>query len=241
MRLVSLREAMQPGSRFLKFSAVAAPMFAIGALLALGLGLTLAWTVPPDARQGEAVRILFVHVPACWAALLAFLIIAATSVAVLIGDHALADIAAEAATVPGAVFTALGLATGAIWGKPMWGAWWVWDGRLTSFLLLLLMYLGLIALRGAFEDRRRSARATAILAVVGALDLPVVIFSVQWWASLHQGPSLLRKGGSAMAPVYLHPLMLMALGYTLVFFWLLTVRMRTAVLERARQVPTEGA
>ena len=232
---------MHHGSRFLNFTALAMPLFAIGAILALGTGLVLAFGVPPDARQGEAVRILFVHVPAAWTALLAFVLIAVCSVAVLSGDHPLADIAAETAAPLGAVFTALGLATGSLWGKPMWGAWWVWDGRLTSFLLLFLIYLGLISLRGAFDTPARAARSTALLAIVGAVDLPVVIFSVQWWASLHQGASILRKGGSAMAPVYLTPLCLMALGYTLLFLWLLTVRMRTVIFERLRQAKIQGA
>lgn len=223
---------MQHGSRILSISAAAMPILACAAALTLSAGLWMAWSVPPDARQGEAVRILFVHVPAAWTALLAFLLMAGCSVAVLAGDHPMADIAAETAAPLGAVFTALGLATGSIWGKPMWGAWWVWDGRLTSFLLLFLLYLGIIALRGSFDTPARAGRSTALLTIVGAIDLPVVVLSVEWWTSLHQGASILRKGGSTMAPVYLTPLLVMAAGYTLLFFWLWLVRMRTVVLAR---------
>jgi len=216
----------------MKVSGGAAPVLAVAAVLALAAGLTLGLQVPPDIRQGDAVRILFVHVPAAWTALMAFGLMAVCSIFVLAGRRTLADIAAETAAPLGAVFTALGLITGSLWGKPMWGAWWVWDGRLTSFLFLFFLYLGLMALRGAFDDRARAARATALLAVIGAVDLPVVVFSVQWWTTLHQGASLLRKGGPAMAAVYLWPLLAMALGYTLLFLWLWTVRMRTVVLER---------
>jgi heme exporter protein C len=150
----------------------------------------------------------------------------------LINRHPLADVAAKAAAPLGAVFTALGLVTGSLWGKPMWGAWWVWDGRLTSFLLLLLLYLGYIALGSAIEDENRSARACAILAIVGAVNLPIIEFSVDWWTTLHQGESILRKGGPLISPVFLWPLLLMGLGYTLLFFSLWLVRIRTEIVGR---------
>lgn len=208
------------------------PALAVAAVLVLAAALTLALNVPPDARQGDAVRIMFVHVPAAWTAMLAFALIAVCALFELFGKSERADIAAEAAAPLGAMFTLLGLCTGSLWGKPMWGAWWVWDGRLTSFLLLFFLYLGLIALRSAFENRPSAARACAILALVGALDLPVIFFSVQWWSTLHQGSSLLRRGGPTLAPVFLHPLLTMALGYTLLFFVLFVLRVRTVAWRR---------
>lgn len=221
-------------SRFWIWSGRLLPVLGIAALILLACGLFLGLNVPPDARQGDAVRILFVHVPAAWSAMLAFMALAAVSVAVLAGRGRLADVAAETLTPLGALFTALGLITGSLWGKPMWGAWWVWDGRLTSFLLLLLIYLGLIALRGALKEnsQSRAAKSCAVLAIVGAIDLPVIFFSVQWWTTLHQGSSILRKGGPTMAPVYLQPLLIMALGYTLLLGWLWGIRIRTVLLKR---------
>jgi heme exporter protein C len=222
---------LQP-KRFLELSGQIAPYLAGGAVLALGAGVFLGLNVPPDFRQGGAVRIMFVHVPAAWTAMMGFVLIALASAAVLIWRHPLADVAAKSAAPLGALFAALGLITGSLWGKPMWGTWWVWDGRLTSFLLLFLLYLGLIALRGAIDGETRAARACAILAIVGAVDLPVIEFSVQWWTTLHQGSSLMVRGGPAMPKVYLWPLFLMALGYTLLFWWLWLVRMRTDIHER---------
>lgn len=210
------------------------PVLGITALAVLACGVFWGLRVPPDARQADAVRILFVHVPAAWTAMLAFVALAIASVGVLVGKGELADVAAETITPLGALFTALGLITGSLWGRPMWGAWWVWDGRLTSFLLLLLIYLGLIALRGALKEnsRNRAAKSCAVLAIVGAIDLPVIFFSVQWWTTLHQGSSILRKGGPTMAPVYLYPLLIMALGYTLLLVWLFVVRVRTVLMQR---------
>ncbi len=178
------------------------------------------------------MRIMFLHVPAVWTAMLAYGLMALCSVIGLINRHPLADLAARTAAPLGAVFTALGLITGSLWGRPMWGAFWVWDGRLTSFLLLLFLYLGYIALGHAIEDETRAARASAILAIVGAVNLPIIHFSVTWWTTLHQGESLLKQGGPSIAPVFLWPLLLMALFYTLLFFTLWTVRMRTEILNR---------
>jgi heme exporter protein C len=157
---------------------------------------------------------------------------AAASLVGLVWRHPLADQAAKAIAPLGALFTALGLITGSLWGRPMWGAWWVWDGRLTSFLLLLFLYLGYIALWNAIEDETRAARAAAILALVGAVNLPVIEFSVDWWTTLHQGESILRKGGPLIATVYLWPLFAMALGYTLLFFTLWLMRIQTEILGR---------
>jgi len=218
--------------RFMKASAAALPWLAAVAALAWIAGLWLAFFAPPDYQQGETVRIMFLHVPAVWTAMMAYGLMALASVVGLVNRHPLADVAARTAAPLGAVFTVLGLVTGSLWGKPMWGAWWVWDGRLTSFLLLLLIYLGYIALSNAIEDETRAARACAILAIVGAVNLPIIHFSVVWWTTLHQGESILRKGGPLIAPVFLWPLFLLALGYTLLFFVLWIIRIRTDILNR---------
>jgi heme exporter protein C len=184
---------------------------------------------------------MFIHVPAAWTAMMAYGLMAAASLVGLVWRHPLADVAAKSAAPLGAVFTALGLITGSLWGRPMWGAWWVWDGRLTSFLLLLFLYLGYIALWNAIEDETRAARAAAILALVGAVNLPIIEFSVDWWTTLHQGESILRSGGPLISAVYLWPLFAMALGYTFLFFTLWMVRIRTEILaRRARSMMLAG-
>ncbi|MGC9952896.1 MAG: heme ABC transporter permease CcmC [Rhizomicrobium sp.] len=228
---MSIFELANP-KRFMQVSGVFLPWIAAAAAASLLAGLALGFAAPPDYQQGTTVRIMFLHVPAAWTAMMAYGLMALASVIGLINRHPLADVAAKAAAPLGAVFTALGLVTGSLWGKPMWGAWWVWDGRLTSFLLLLLLYLGYIALGSAIEDETRSARACAILAIVGAVNLPIIEFSVDWWTTLHQGESILRKGGPLISAVFLWPLFLMALGYTLLFFSLWLVRIRTEIVNR---------
>jgi heme exporter protein C len=215
--------------QFLRLSNVLLPPVAIAAALALGTGLILGFRVPPDYQQGLTVLIMFVHVPAAIAAEAAYGFIAVCSLLSLVWRHPLSDTAARAAAPLGAIFTALGLVTGALWGRPMWGAWWVWDARLTSFLLLLFLYLGYMALWNAIEDETRAARAASVLALVGAVNLPVIKFSVEWWSTLHQGESIIS---GKLAPVYLGPLLSMALGYLLLFAALLMVRIRTAIAER---------
>jgi heme exporter protein C len=220
-------------ARFMVLSAALVPWFATAAALFLAAGLYLGLiAAPPDYQQGDTVRVMFVHVPAAWVAMMSYGLVALASLIGLVNRHPLADVAAKTAAPLGALFTALGLITGSLWGKPMWGTWWVWDGRLTSFLLLLFLFLGLIALRGAIADEVRAARATAILALVGIVNLPVIEFSVAWWTTLHQGESILRKGGPLIAAVFLWPLFAMALGYTFLFFTLWLVRIRTEILER---------
>lgn len=218
--------------KFMDLSGRILPWLAIASALLLGAGLYLAFKAPPDYQQGDTVRIMFVHVPAAWTAMMAYGLMALASAIGLVNRHPLADVAAKTAAPLGALFTALALITGSLWGKPMWGAWWVWDGRLTSFLILLFLYLGYIALWNAIEDETRAARATAILAIVGAVNLPIIEFSVEWWTTLHQGESILRKGGPLIAPVFLWPLFAMALGYTLLFSTLWIVRIRTEILNR---------
>jgi heme exporter protein C len=213
-------------------SGAALPWLAGAAAVFLAAGLYLAFTSPPDYQQGSTVRIMFIHVPAAWVAMMTYGLMALSAAIGLVYRHPLADAAAKAAAPLGALFTALALVTGSLWGKPMWGAWWVWDGRLTSFLILLFLYLGYIALWNAIEDETRAARATAILALVGAINLPIIEFSVQWWTTLHQGESIFRRGGPSISAVFLWPLFAMAIGYTLLLFTLWIVRIRTEILER---------
>ena len=232
--------ALANPKRFMDASATFLPWLAVAAALALASGLILGFLAPPDYQQGTTVKIMFLHVPAAWTAMMAYGLMAVTSFFSLVWRHPLADVAAKAAAPLGAIFTALGLVTGSLWGRPMWGTYWVWDARLTSFLLLLFLYLGYIALWNAIEDEARAARAAAILALVGAVNLPIIEFSVNWH-TLHQGESIMRADGPQIAAVFLWPLGLMALGYTLLFFALWTVRIRTEILERrARSLMLAG-
>lgn len=228
--------------RFMDISGTILPWLSVAAAAFLVAGLYLSFTVPPDYQQGDTVRIMFVHVPAAWAGMMAYGWIALASLIALINRHPLADLAAKEAAPLGALFTALALITGSLWGRPMWGTYWVWDARLTSFLLLLFLYLGYIALWNAIEDESRAARAAGILALVGVVNLPIIEFSVDWWTTLHQGESILRKGGPLISAVFLSPLLLMATGYTVLFFTLLIVRMRTEILRRrARALALEAS
>jgi heme exporter protein C len=226
-------------ARFMALSRSLAPALGLAAAACLAWGAVLGLKAPADYQQGETVRIMFVHVPAVFAGMGAYLALAAASFFGLVFRHALADAAARAAAPLGAAFTLLGLVTGSIWGRPEWGTWWVWDARLTSFLILFLIYLGCLALQAAFEDEAQGARMAAILALVGLVMLPVIHFSVQWWHSLHQGEMLLTKGGPKLPPVYLAPLGLMSAGYLLAFgaLWLTAVR---AEVWRRRALAAEA-
>jgi heme exporter protein C len=220
-------------TRFMRLSAAALPwVWGVTAVL-LAAGLLLALVVaPPDYQQGESVRIMFVHVPAAWMALFVYGVMAVTSAVALIWRHPLADLAAREAAPIGAAFTLICLASGSLWGKPMWGTWWVWDARLTSVLVLFFLYLGYLALVGAFDDETRGARAGAILALVGAVNLPIIKFSVDWWNTLHQPASVFRLGGPTIVVSMLLPLLVMAVAFTTLFFALWLVRIRTAILAR---------
>jgi heme exporter protein C len=220
-------------TRFMRLSGALLPWLGAAAALLLGAGLIDAlFVAPPDYQQGESVRIMYVHVPAAWMGSAAYLLLAVASATGLIWRHPLADIAAQETAPLGAAFTALCLVSGSLWGKPMWGAWWVWDARLTSMLVLLFLYLGYIALVNAFDDRERGARAGAILALVGIVDLPIIKFSVDWWNTLHQPASVFRLGGPTIDASMLVPLLLMALGVTCFFATVLLIRMRGAILMR---------
>lgn len=201
--------------------------------ITVAVGLYMAFFVsPPDYQQGETVRIMFIHVPFAWGAMAGYMVIAISALGTLVWRHPLADVSARAAAPIGAAFTLVALATGSIWGKPMWGAWWVWDARLTSFLILFFLYLGLIALWQAIEEPARAARAAAILALVGAINIPIIKFSVDWWNTLHQPASVFRAGGSAIHSDILVPLLVMAFAVTLLFLTLHVMAMRNEILRR---------
>jgi heme exporter protein C len=219
-------------ARFMRISGVVLPPLALAALMTLAVGLYLAlFFAPPDYQQGESVRIMFVHVPAAWLALFAYLVVAVASALALVWKHPLAEIAAQAAAPLGAAFTFVCLVTGSLWGKPMWGTWWAWDARMTSVLVLFFLYLGYIALANAFDDMARGGRAASVLALVGVVNLPIIKFSVDWWNTLHQADSVFRMGGPTIDPSMLWPLLIMGLGYLLLFKTLLLIRMRTALNE----------
>ena len=220
-------------TQFLRLGSLVLPWVSAAAGVAIAAGLYLGlFRAPPDYQQGETVRIMYIHVPSAWLAMLAYTVVAGASAAGLIWRHPVAFLSAKAAAPIGACFTLLCLATGVLWGKPMWGAWWVWDARLTSVLILFFFYLGYIALNGAFDDPTRGERASAVLALVGAVNLPVVKFSVDWWNTLHQPASVVKLGGPAIHPAMLAPLLLMALGFTLYFVALLLLGTRREILGR---------
>ena len=220
-------------TRFMKASGLALPVLAGVTPLVLLAGLYLAlFVAPPDYQQGESVRIMFVHVPAAIMAEGVYYFVALASFVALVWRHPLADVGAQAAAPLGAAFTLVCLITGSLWGRPMWGAWWVWDARLTSVLVLFFLYLGYIALANAFDDPGRGSRAASVLALIGVVDLPIIKFSVNWWNTLHQPASILRAGGPTIDKSMLVPLSVMAVGYLLLFTTLLLVRMRTALNER---------
>ena len=218
--------------RFMVFSRWAAPLFGAIAIILGAAGLWLGFTAPEDYQQGDTVRVMFIHVPAAWLSMFAYICLGIASFLSLVVRHALADAAAKSAAPLGAGFTALALITGSLWGRPMWGTWWVWDARLTSVLVLFLFYLAYMALRSALDDETKAARACAILALVGLVNLPVVHWSVNWWNSLHQGVTVFAKGGPKMAPVFLAPLLLMVLAYMSAFGSLWLVRIRGEVWRR---------
>ena len=220
-------------TRFLNLAARLIPWLAALTACLLGIGLYLAFFVaPPDYQQGETVRIMFVHVPAAWLSMFGYMLIAAAALGTLIWRHPLADVAAKAAAPIGATFTFIALVTGSLWGKPMWGTYWVWDARLTSMLVLFLLYLGLIALWQAIEEPGRAGRAAAILALVGVINIPIIKFSVDWWNTLHQPASIVRLGGPTIDPSLLVPLAVMALAFTLLFVLLHLIAMRAEILRR---------
>jgi len=220
-------------NRFLRLADAVLPWSVLLAAGLIGAGLYMGLVLAPaDYQQGDTVRIMFVHVPSAWMAMFTYAIIAGASAVGLVWKQPLADIAAKSAAPIGAGFTLIALVTGSLWGKPMWGTWWVWDARLTSVLVLLFLYLGYMALWQAVEDPIRGAKAAAVLALVGAINLPIIKFSVDWWNTLHQPASVIRMDGPAIHSSILVPLLVMALGFTMYFVAVLLWRIKAEVLSR---------
>lgn len=220
-------------TRFMRLSESVLPWSAGAAIVLFAVGIYLGlFVAPPDYQQGETVRIMYVHVPAATMASAVYALMAAASAVALIWKHQLAQVLARAAAPIGAMFTLIALFTGALWGKPTWGTWWVWDARLTSVLVMLFLYLGYIGLHQSFEDRRRGAKAAAILAVVGAINLPIIKFSVDWWHTLHQGASIIKLEGPSIHPDILIPLLFMWAGFISYFITILLMRMRRELVTR---------
>jgi heme exporter protein C len=220
-------------SRFLRLSARILPWSTGLAVILIGTGLYLGFVVAPaDYQQGESVRIMYVHVPSAWMALFIYTTMAVASAVGLIWKHPLADLTAKSSAPIGAGFTFAALVTGSLWGQPMWGTWWVWDARLTSVLVLFFLYLGYMALWQAFDDPSRGAKAAAILALVGFVNVPIIKFSVDWWNTLHQPASVLRMEGPSIDFAMLVPLLLMATGFTFYFASVLIVRIRSEIVAR---------
>lgn len=213
-------------ARFLRLARWLTPLLLVsGLVLAAGALAWGLWRVPPDRLMGDTVRILFIHVPSAWLGMAGWTTIAVASLTELVWRHPLAAIAARAAAVPGSVFTAICLVTGSIWARPTWGTWWVWDGRLTSMLVLLFLYFGYIALADATQRDGGNSRVTAIFGLVGAINIPIINRSVVWWNSLHQ-PASITIGKSAIDPAFLWPLLVAALGFSLIFGGVVLARMR---------------
>ena len=219
-------------TRFLRLVDRVLPWLVAATALAFAVGLVQAMHAPDDYQQGATVKIMFLHVPSAWLGMLGWTLMSAAALGTLVWRHPLADVAGKAAAPIGAAFTFICLVTGSLWGRPTWGTYWVWDARLTSMLVLLLLYLGVIALYWTAEDPNRGSRAAAVLILVGALNLPIIKFSVDWWNTLHQPASILRMGGSAIDPSILIPLLVMAFAFTLLFFTLHLATMRNEILRR---------
>lgn len=233
MQTQTFTQRLANPTRFMALSAAVMPWLAGAAALTLAVAAYLAFFVAPaDYQQGETVRIMFVHVPSAWLGMYGYLLIAISSFGLLVFRHPLADVSAKAAAPIGAAFTFLALVTGSLWGKPTWGTYWVWDARLTSVLILFIMYLGLIALRHAIEEEAEAGKLAAVLGLVGVVILPVIKFSVEWWNTLHQPASVIRSGGASIHPSILVPLLVAVVGFTLLFAALHVKGMRNEILRR---------
>jgi heme exporter protein C len=220
-------------TRFLGLARFLIPVFGVIAAVLIAAGLYMVFFVSPeDYQQGATVRIMYIHVPAAWLSMACYTLMALSGIGTLVWRHPLADVSAKAAAPLGAAFTLLCLVTGSLWGKPMWGTWWVWDARLTSVLVLFLMYCGVIALWNAIEDPTRAGRSVAVLTLVGFVNIPIVKFSVDWWNTLHQPASVIRLGGPTIDPSMLWPLVIMAVGATFLFLALHLAGMRNEILRR---------
>jgi len=219
-------------TRFLAFVGRVLPWLAAATVIVFAIGLYGAVSAPDDYQQGATVKIMFLHVPSAWLGMIGWGLMSVAALGTLVWRHPLADVTGKAIAPIGAAFTFLCLVTGSLWGRPTWGTYWVWDARLTSVLVLFLLYLGVLALYATAEEPGRGARAAAILSLVGAVNLPIIKFSVDWWNTLHQGESIFRSGGSAIDPSILTPLLIMTAAFTLLFTSLLLAAMRNEILRR---------
>ena len=220
-------------TRFRKITTAIFPVAVLVSAIALTFGLYLAFFASPaDYQQGDTVRIMYIHVPAAWMAMMCYLLMALSAVFYLVWRHPLADIGARAMALPGAGFALITLLTGSFWGRPMWGTWWVWDARLTSMLILFFLYLGYMALADGFERAERGSKPASLLLLVGVINLPIIKFSVDWWNTLHQGSSVLRLDGPSIDPAMLKPLLIMALAMLGWFITITILRMNTLIIRR---------
>ncbi|MEA3024577.1 MAG: heme exporter protein [Alphaproteobacteria bacterium] len=220
-------------TRFLNFTERALPWLVAATVFAFAVGIGQAlFVAPDDYQQGATVKIMFIHVPSAWLGMFCWSLMSVAALGTLVWRHPLADVAAKTAAPIGAAFTFLCLFTGSMWGRPMWGTYWQWDARLTSVLVMFIMYLGLIALWRSVDDPARAGRAAAILTLVGAINLPIIKFSVDWWNTLHQPASVFRLGGPTIHPSILAPLFAMAIAFTLLFLTLHLAAMRNEILRR---------
>ncbi len=225
--------ALANPTRFLALARVLIPVLSALAVVLAATGLYLVFAVAPeDYQQGQTVKIMYIHVPSAWIAMGGYTLMALSALGTLVWKHPLADVSQKAMAPLGAAFTLICLVTGALWGRPMWGTYWVWDARLTSVLVLFLMYCGLIALWNAIEDHGRAARAAAILTLVGFLNIPIVKFSVDWWNTLHQPASVVKMGGPSIHPSMLWPLLIMAGAFLCLFIALHMMAMRNEIWRR---------
>jgi heme exporter protein C len=220
---------------FWRLSETMIPWFGWIALVLITVGTVGGlWIAPPDYQQLDAFRIIYFHVPSAWLSQFGYVLMAAAAAVGLVWRIKLAHAVAAACAPIGASFTAVALATGSIWGKPMWGTWWVWDARLTSTLVLLFLYFGYMALRAAIDDENRADRASALLAIIGVINIPIIKYSVEWWNTLHQPATISKLGKPAMEPSMLVPLLIMWLGFTFFFFAVLMIRTRGEIVARER-------
>ncbi len=231
LSITKLSDLANP-TRFLALASIVIPWMAAFTALCFIVGLYLSFTTEGDYQQGETVRIMYIHVPAAWLSMMGYTIMSLSAIGTLVWRHPLADVSAKAAAPLGAAFTLIALVTGSMWGKPMWGTWWVWDARLTSVFILFLMYLGLIALNRAMDDPSKAARVSAVLILVGFVNIPIIKFSVDWWNTLHQSASVLRLDGSTIDPEFLRPLLVMAIAFTTLFLTLHVMAIRNEIWRR---------
>ena len=223
-------------TRFMGIADRVIPWLAALSVALLVAGLYMCFTAPEDYQQGATVLIMFIHVPAAWLAMMCYSVMSISALGTLVWRHPLSDVSLRAAAPIGAAFTFISLVTGSLWGKPMWGTYWVWDARLTSVLVLFIIYLGIMALARAIEEPAQAAKSLAVITLVGFVNIPIIKFSVDWWNTIHQPASVSRFGRPAMDAAFLYPLLVMALAYTLIFFTLHLMNMRSEILKRRIRV-----